>query len=68
MIEPYTPHYLMLINEFENKAFIFNEINKISVYLFRFYSQTQPVTYAHLTAIRNSYRKLTLAENFMNIY
>lgn len=53
-------HHPMLINEFENTAFILKEGNIVCAYLFGFYSQTQPVAYAHLIAVRNNYRRLGL--------
>lgn len=36
------------------------EGNTVCAYLFGFYSQTQPVAYAHLIAVRKDYRKLGL--------
>lgn len=53
-------HHPMFINEFGNTAFIFKERSKVCAYLFGFYSQTQPVAYVHLIAVRNNYRKLGL--------
>lgn len=50
----------MLINEFGDMAFVFKERNMVCAYLFGFYSQTHPVAYAHLIAVRNNYRRLVL--------
>jgi len=53
-------HHPMLINEFGNTAFVFKEGDKVCAYLFGFYSQTQPIAYAHIIAVRNNYRRLGL--------
>jgi GNAT superfamily N-acetyltransferase len=53
-------HHPTIINEFENTAFVLKEGNIICAYLFGFYSQTQPIAYAHLIAVRKNYRKLGL--------
>lgn len=53
-------HHPMLINEFGNTAFVFKEGNIVCAYLFGFYSQTEPVAYAHIIAVRNNYRRLGL--------
>jgi GNAT superfamily N-acetyltransferase len=53
-------HHPMLINEFGNTAFVFKEEDMVCAYLFGFYSQTQPVAYAHLIAVRTNYRRLGL--------
>jgi Predicted acetyltransferase, GNAT superfamily len=53
-------HHPILINEFGNTAFVFKEGNTVCAYLFGFYSQTQPIAYVHLIAVRNNYRKLGL--------
>lgn len=53
-------HHPMLINEFGNTAFVFKEGDTVCAYLFGFYSQTEPVAYAHIIAVRNNYRRLGL--------
>lgn len=53
-------HHPILINEFGNTAFVFKEGNTVCAYLFGFYSQTQPIAYLHLIAVRNNYRRLGL--------
>jgi predicted GNAT superfamily acetyltransferase len=57
-------HHPTLINEFGNTAFVIKDekadCSVICAYLFGFYSQTEPVAYVHLLAVRNKYRKLGL--------
>ena len=53
-------HHPILINEFGNTAFVFKEVDKVCAYLFGLFSQTQPVAYVHLIAVRNNYRQLGL--------
>lgn len=53
-------HHPTIINEFENTAFVLKEGNTVCAYLFGFYSQAQPVAYAHLIAVRKNYRRLGL--------
>lgn len=53
-------HHPILINEFGNTSFVFKDGNTVCAYLFGFYSQTQPIAYFHLIAVRNNYRKLGL--------
>ncbi|HEX3012725.1 MAG TPA: GNAT family N-acetyltransferase [Methanobacterium sp.] len=53
-------HHPILINEFGNTAFTFKEGNTVCAYLFGFYSQTHPIAYVHLIAVRNNYRRLGL--------
>ena len=55
-------HHPILINEFGNTAFAFKEGNTVCAYLFGFYSQTQPIAYMHLIAVRNNYRSLGLGQ------
>jgi ribosomal protein S18 acetylase RimI-like enzyme len=50
-------HHPTLIYEFGNTAFVFKEGNEVCAYLFGFYSQTQPVAYVHIIAVRNNYRR-----------
>lgn len=62
-------HHPILINEFGNMAFILKENDTVCAYIFGFFSQTEPLAYAHLIAVRNSYRRLGLGrklyENFI---
>lgn len=53
-------HHPILINEFGNTAFVIKEKNTVCAYMFGFYSQTEPVAYVHLIAVRNNYRRLGL--------
>lgn len=39
---------------------LFSKKDIVCAYLFGFYSQTQPVAYAHLIAVMNNYRRLGL--------
>ncbi|MDD5312786.1 MAG: GNAT family N-acetyltransferase [Dehalococcoidia bacterium] len=54
-------HHPTLINEFGNTAFVAKEGDKVLAYLFGFISQTEPVGYAQLLAVRQGYRRLGLA-------
>ncbi len=47
-------HHPILINELGNTAFVFKKGDTVCAYLFGFYSQTQPVAYVHLIAVRNN--------------
>lgn len=55
-------HHPTLINEFRNTAFVIKEADssEVCAYLFGFYSQTEPVAYVHLLAVREKYQKLGL--------
>ncbi|MDW7733191.1 MAG: GNAT family N-acetyltransferase [Methanolobus sp.] len=55
-------HHPTIINEFGNTAFAIKDRDSglVCAYLFGFYSQTEPVAYVHLLAVRNDYRKLGL--------
>ncbi len=50
----------MLINEFGNIAFVIKDNDRVCTYLFGLYSQTQPVTYAHIIAVINNCKRLGL--------
>ncbi|MBN1375776.1 MAG: GNAT family N-acetyltransferase [Dehalococcoidia bacterium] len=49
-------HHPTLINEFGNSAFILKDSQKIIAYLFGFISQTSPVGYIQLLAVRQGHR------------
>lgn len=53
-------HHPILVNEFGNTAFVFKEMDTVCAYIFGFYSQTEPVAYVHLIAVKNNYRRLGL--------
>ncbi len=54
-------HHPTLINEFGNSAFVVKEGDKVVAYLFGFLSQTGPVGYVQLLAVRQGYRRQGLA-------
>ncbi|WP_440944773.1 GNAT family N-acetyltransferase [Methanosarcina sp. T3] len=53
-------HHPILVNEFGNAAFVFKERGTVCAYMFVFHSQTEPVAYVHLIAVRNNCRRLGL--------
>ena len=59
-------HHPILINEFGNTAFVIKDNNIVCAYLFGFYSQTKPIGYVHLIAVRNGYKKKGLATKLYN--
>ena len=54
-------HHPTVTNEFGNTAFVIREGETVIAYLFGFFSQTGPVGYVHLIAVRQGYRKQGLA-------
>lgn len=54
-------HHPMLIYEFGNTAFVIKDGDTVCAYLFGFYSQTEPIAYTHLLAVRDNYRRQGLA-------
>jgi GNAT superfamily N-acetyltransferase len=54
-------HHPILIHEFGNTAFVIKDGDTVCAYLFGFYSQTEPIAYAHLLAVRSNYRRCGLA-------
>ena len=56
-------HHPTLLYEFGNSAFIIRENDKVLAYLFGFISQTEPVGYVQLLAVREGYRKQGLGKN-----
>jgi GNAT superfamily N-acetyltransferase len=55
-------HHPMLIKEFGNSAFVIRDGARVAAYLFGFISQTEPVGYLHLIAVRASARRRRLGE------
>jgi GNAT superfamily N-acetyltransferase len=55
-------HHPILINEFGNTAFVIKDGEIVCAYLFGFFSQTEPVGYVHLVAVRENYRRQGLAK------
>lgn len=51
-----------MIYEFGDSAFVIKDGETVCAYLFGFYSQTEPIAYAHLLAVRNNYRRRGLAQ------
>jgi GNAT superfamily N-acetyltransferase len=55
-------HHPMLIKEFGNSAFVIRNGATVVAYLFGFASQTEPVGYVHLIAVRASARRQRLGQ------
>jgi GNAT superfamily N-acetyltransferase len=55
-------HHPMLVREFGNSAFVIRDGATVVAYLFGFISQTEPVGYLHLIAVRASARRRRLGE------
>jgi GNAT superfamily N-acetyltransferase len=55
-------HHPMLVREFGNSAFVIRDRALVVAYLFGFISQTEPVGYLHLIAVRASARRRRLGE------
>jgi GNAT superfamily N-acetyltransferase len=64
-------HHPMFINEFGNTAFVVKERDVVCAYLFGFFSQTQPIAYVQLIAVRNNYKRKGLGrklyEHFISL-
>jgi GNAT superfamily N-acetyltransferase len=58
----YGLHNPTLLNEFGDTAYVVRDQGKVVAYLFGFFSQTEPVGYIHLVAVRRSHRRQGLAE------
>jgi GNAT superfamily N-acetyltransferase len=59
-------HHPTITNEFGNTSFVIRDGDKVIAYLFGFFSQTGPVGYVHLIAVRQGYRKQGLARILYN--
>jgi GNAT superfamily N-acetyltransferase len=55
-------HHAFLLHEFGNSAFVIRNGARVAAYLFGFLSQTAPVGYVHLVAVRPSARRRQLAQ------
>lgn len=55
-------HHPMFVHEFGNSAFVIRDGSRVVAYLFGFISQTEPVGYVHLVAVRASARRRQLAQ------
>jgi len=50
-------HHPLFLHEFGNSAFVIRDGAKVAAYLFGFVSQTEPVGYVHLIAVRAPARR-----------
>ncbi|RJO62534.1 MAG: GNAT family N-acetyltransferase [Dehalococcoidia bacterium] len=50
-------HHPMFLYEFGNTAYVVKENGRVLAYLFGFLSQTGPLAYIHLVAVRQSHRR-----------
>jgi inorganic pyrophosphatase len=50
-------HSPILLHEFGDTAFVIREGNRVAAYLFGFISQTEPIGYIHLIAVRDGHRR-----------
>jgi GNAT superfamily N-acetyltransferase len=55
-------HHPFLVHEFGNSAFVIRDGSEVVAYLFGLISQTEPVGYVHLVAVRASARRRQLAQ------
>jgi len=55
-------HHPFLIHEFGDSAFVIRDGSQVAAYLFGFISQTEPVGYVHLVAVRATARRRKLAQ------
>jgi ribosomal protein S18 acetylase RimI-like enzyme len=55
-------HHPMFLREFGDTAFVVREGSTVAAYLFGFISQTEPVGYVHLIAVRDGCRRRRLGE------
>ena len=58
----FTQHASMLFHEFGDTAFVVREGNQVIAYMFGLVSQTEPIGYVHLIAVREGYRRKGLAK------
>jgi GNAT superfamily N-acetyltransferase len=54
-------HHAMFVREFGDSAFVVRDGGRVVAYLFGFCSQTEPVGYIHLVAVRGAYQRQGLA-------
>src|SRR5579883_2119465 len=54
-------HHPIFVREFGNSTFVARDGDRVAAYLFGFRSQTEPVGYVHLVAVRDGYRRRGLA-------
>jgi GNAT superfamily N-acetyltransferase len=59
-------HHPFLIHEFGNSAFVIRRGDQVIAYLFGFISQTEPVGYVHMVAVRTSARRQHLAHQLFH--
>jgi len=55
-------HHSMFLHEFGNSAFVIRDEGKVVAYLFGLLSQTEPVGYVHLIAVRADARRRRLGQ------
>ena len=55
-------HHPYLIHQFGNTAFVVKEHDRVTAYLFGFFSQTEKVGYVHLIGVRGNYQKQGLGK------
>ncbi|HWB11686.1 MAG TPA: GNAT family N-acetyltransferase [Pirellulales bacterium] len=55
-------HHPMFLHEFGDTAFVVRNGSCVAAYLFGFVSQTEPVGYVHLIAVRDSHRRRGLGQ------
>lgn len=61
-------HHPIFIHEFGNSSFVIKHNDTIIGYLLGFLSQTEPLGYIHLVAIRNGYRLSGYATHLYSIF
>lgn len=59
-------HHPMFVYEFGNSAYVVKENNTVIAYLFGFISQTAPVAYIHLSAVRQLHQRKGLGHKLYN--
>jgi len=50
-------HHPMFVHEFGDTAWVVREDDRVLAYLFGFWSQTEPIGYIHLVAVRRSHHR-----------
>jgi GNAT superfamily N-acetyltransferase len=59
-------HHPFLVHEFGSSAFVIRDGSQIVAYLFGFVSQTEPVGYVHVVAVRTSARRRHLGQKLFS--